>query len=235
MKTWPCFEKQMCSEARWDCTWEKYTCCYFCDINLPSILYFKLLIAPPLCHLSVWTLNLRLSWKSRPRKQFKNCWASRKLSDWRRLRSKDNIKNKIEGFPRVERGNILLFSFCKHFWNIPTPLWFSRNPLRERLKSLHLNNTLPSENYSWNSSGLQLTQKKTCPRKNSLRLHHSVFWSASGQKSHWNNFTANQKTANHKYCFSTNKRKNQNSSFPAFKYRRRVWSQVTLYCTIIVA
>ena len=43
-------------------------------------------------------------------------------------KAKNNIKNKIEGYPRVERGNIS-FSFCKRFWNIPTPLWFSRNPL----------------------------------------------------------------------------------------------------------
>ena len=46
-------------------------------------------------------------------------------------KAKNNIKNKIMGYPRVERGNISLFSFCKQFWNIPTPLWFSRNPLRE--------------------------------------------------------------------------------------------------------
>ena len=35
-------------------------------------------------------------------------------------KAKDNIKNKIEGHPIVERGNISLFSFCKQFWNIPT-------------------------------------------------------------------------------------------------------------------
>ena len=80
-------------------------------------------------------------------------------------KAKDNIKNKIKGYPRVKQGNISPFSFCKQFWNIPTPLWFSRNPLRERPKHLHLNNTLPSENYNWNSSGLQLTQKKTRPAK----------------------------------------------------------------------
>ena len=44
-------------------------------------------------------------------------------------KAKNNIKNKID--PRVERGNISPFSFCKQFWNIPTPLWFSRNPPRE--------------------------------------------------------------------------------------------------------
>ena len=38
-----------------------------------------------------------------------------------RQKAKDNIiKNKIEGYPRVERGNISSFSFCKQFWNIPT-------------------------------------------------------------------------------------------------------------------
>ena len=31
-------------------------------------------------------------------------------------KAKDNIiKNKIEGYPRVERGNISSFSFCKQF------------------------------------------------------------------------------------------------------------------------
>ena len=127
-------------------------------------------------------------------------------------KAKDSINNKIEGYPRVERGIISPFSFCRQFLNIPTTLGFSWNPLRERPKQLHLNNTLPSENYTWNSLGLQLTQKKTRSRKNSLRLHHSVFWLACGRKSRWN-MTANQKTANHKYCFSTNQRKKQNLVF----------------------
>ena len=36
-------------------------------------------------------------------------------------KAKDNIKNKIEGYPRVERGNISPFSFCKQFRNrVPT-------------------------------------------------------------------------------------------------------------------
>ena len=30
-------------------------------------------------------------------------------------KAKDNIKNKIEGYPRVERANLSLFSFCKQF------------------------------------------------------------------------------------------------------------------------
>ena len=46
-------------------------------------------------------------------------------------KAKNDVKNKIKGYPRVERGNISLFSFCKQFWNIPTPLWFSKNPPRE--------------------------------------------------------------------------------------------------------
>ena len=125
-------------------------------------------------------------------------------------KNKDNIKNKIEGHPWVERENLSRpFWFCKQFWNIPTPLWFSRNALRERPKHFHLNNTLPSENYNWNSSGFQLTQKKTRPRKYSLRF---LTGRKQGRKSRWN-MTANQKTANHKYCLSTNQRKHQNLVF----------------------
>ena len=30
-------------------------------------------------------------------------------------KAKDNIKNKIESYPRVERANLSLFSFCKQF------------------------------------------------------------------------------------------------------------------------
>ena len=118
----------------------------------------------------------------------------------------DNIKNKIEGYPRVERRNISPFSFCKQFGNIPTSLCFSRNLLRERPKHLHLNNTLPLENCNWDSSRLQLTQKELVLAKTCFRLHHSVFWPASGRKSRWN-ITAKQKTAIHKYCSSTNQRK----------------------------
>ena len=91
-------------------------CCYFCDINLPgSILFSKWLIAP-----LVVTNWRSLSWKSRPRGQFKNYWTA----PWNLQKAKDNIKNKIEGYPRVERWNISRFSFCKQFWNIPTPLVF---------------------------------------------------------------------------------------------------------------
>ena len=46
-------------------------------------------------------------------------------------KAKDNIRNKIDGYPRVEQGNSSrLFS------------------VRERPKHLHLNNTLPLENYT---------------------------------------------------------------------------------------
>ena len=117
---------------------------------------------------------------------------------------KDNIKNNIEGYPRVERGNISRpFSFCKQLWNILTPLWFSRNPLRElnRLNifdDLHLNNTVPSENYNWNSSGLQLTPRKLVPTKTrfvwTIRFSNQLL---AGRKFRWN-MTANQKTANRK-------------------------------------
>ena len=60
----------------------------------------------------------------------------------------------------------------------------------------------------WTKLCLQkiVTQKKTHPRKNLLRLHYSVFWPASGRKSRWST-TACQKTANHKFCFPTNHRK----------------------------
>ena len=82
-----------------------------------------------------------LSWKSRPRT------APWKFSEWiyRRL-----IRIISRTRSRVTQQSP--FSFCKQFWNIPTSLWFSRNPLRERPKHLHLNNTLPSENFNWNSS-----------------------------------------------------------------------------------
>ena len=155
-----------------------------------------------------WKLLL---WQARPSEQFKNCYtAPWKFSEWiyRTEKAEDNTKNKIKGYPRVEGGNIPPVSLCKQFWNIPIPFWFLRNPPRERPDHLDLNNSLPSENYNWNLSGLQLTQKKTHPRKNSLRLQHSIFWPASGRRSRWN-ITANQKTANHKYCFSTNQKKTE--------------------------
>ena len=138
-------------------------CCYFCDIKLPCILYSKLLIAP----LSVKKWR-SLSWKSRSREQFKNFWtAPWKFSEWiyTRLRIIWRTRSRAtqessEGIYRRRR-----FYFVNSSWNIPTPLWFLRNPLREWPEHLDLYNTLPSENYNWNSSGLQLTQKKTRPAK----------------------------------------------------------------------
>ena len=161
-------------------------------------------------------------------------------------KAKNNIKNKIEGYPRVERGNRSPFSFVNssETFQYLKFVVFKKPAERTSLpKHIHLNNPLPSENYNWNSSGLQLTQKKTRPRKNSLRLNHSVFWAASGRKSRWN-MTANQKTGNHNYCFSTNQKKKTESGFwtqhPTSKLSRfpsprlnkgeSVWSQVTKYC-----
>ena len=151
MGTSLCFEKNNAfgSRVRWHLGKMKL-CCYFCS-------YFKFLVSP--LFVTNWRLLL---WKSRPHKQFKNCWmAPRKFSEW-------------------------------IYWGLRI---ISRNPLKEMPKHFHLNNTLPSENYNWNLLGLQLRQLKTCPCKNLLRLYHSVFWPASGQKSYWN-MTANQKTAN---------------------------------------
>ena len=132
----------------------------------------------------------------------------------------------MEGYRRVERGNISPFSFRKQIcqWNIPTPLWFPRNSLRE----LHGQNM-----FTWTTLCLQriiLTQKKTRRRKNSLRLNHSVFWTASARKSRWN-MTANQRTANYKpeVLFLDQSEKKPESgfwtykcimpSFPVSKYR----------------
>ena len=61
--------------------------------------------------------------------------------------------------------------------------------------------------YNWNSLGFQLMPKKTRLHTNWLRLHHSVFWPASGWKS------SNQRTVDHKYCFLTNQRKIYNLVF----------------------
>ena len=46
-------------------------------------------------------------------------------------KAKDNIKNKIEGYPaRVERWNLSPFSFCKQFWNIPTAFVVFKKPAK---------------------------------------------------------------------------------------------------------
>ena len=87
-------------------------CCYFWDINLPCILNSKLFITP------LFVVNWRsLSWMSRPREQFKSCWtAPWKFSEWiyRRLRIITRTL-KIEGYPRVEWGNVSPFPFFKQF------------------------------------------------------------------------------------------------------------------------
>ena len=105
MKTWLCFEKQMCSEAGRDGAADIslifYLTCraYFCS-------YSKLLIAP--LFVTNWrSLSAALSGKSRPREQFKNRLnGSMKILGVDLQKAKDNIKNKIEGYPRVERGNL---------------------------------------------------------------------------------------------------------------------------------
>ena len=138
-------------------------------------------------------------------------------------KAKNNIKNKIEGYPRVERGNIS-FSFCKRFWNIPTPLLFSRNAPRQQPNIFTWTTLCLQRIIIEICRGLiQVTQKKTCPRKNWLHLQHSVFWPASGWKSPWN-MTANQKTANQKYFFTTIQRKKQNLVF-----EHMIW-QVNVSC-----
>ena len=44
--------------------------------------------------------------------------------------TKDNIKNKIEGYPRVEQWNKSPFLFCKQFWNIPTAFVVFKKPAK---------------------------------------------------------------------------------------------------------
>ena len=61
--------------------------------------------------------------------------------------------------------------------NSSRPLWFSRNLLRERPKHLHLNNTLPSENYTWSSSRFQHKHKpKVLFVDQSEKKTESGFW-----------------------------------------------------------
>ena len=78
--------------------------------------------------------------------------------------------------PDVEWGKTSPFSFWKQFWiNLR-----SKKPAERTAKTSAPEQHIAfRELYNWNSSGLQLKQKKTSPRKNSLRLHHSVFWQAS--------------------------------------------------------
>ena len=212
MKTWPCFEKQLYfwSRVRWRLG--KKTRCYFCDINLPCILFSKLLIAP------LVVMNWRsLSWKLRPVSNLKKPLnGSMKIFRVDLQKAKNNIKNKIEGYPRVERGNISLFSFYKQFWNIPTPLWFSRNPLRE----LHGQNI-----FTWTILCLQriITEIRWGFNEHKRKLDHAktrFIWTirfsdqllAGSLVEIWQ-LIRRQQTTNHKYCFSTNQIKNQHLVF----------------------
>ena len=102
-------------------------CCHFCDINLPYILFSKLLIAP-----LVVTNWRSLSWKSRPHGQFKNCWtAPWKFSEWiyRRLRiiSRTRSRATQESSDEIYHH----FRFVNSSETFQPPLWFSRNPPRE--------------------------------------------------------------------------------------------------------
>ena len=130
-------------------------------------------------------------------------------------KAKNNIKNKVEGYPRVERGNIS-FSFCKRFWNIPTPLWFSRNPLRE----LHGQNI-----FTWTTLCLRriITEIRRGfnEHKRKLVLAKTRFvWTirfsdqllAGSLVEIWQRIRREQ-TTNHKYCFPTIKEKHQNLGF----------------------
>ena len=83
------------------------------------------------CSTRCYELDRRtLSWKSRTREQLKkDCWtAPWKFSEWiyRRLKIISRTRSRA-----TQESSEELFSVCKQFWNIPTPLWFSRNPLRE--------------------------------------------------------------------------------------------------------
>ena len=102
-------------------------CWHFCDINLPYILFSKLLIVP-----LVVTNWRSLSWKSRPRAQFKNCWtAPWKFSEriYRRLRiiSRTRSRATQESSDEIYRR----FRFVNSSETFQPPLWFSRNPRRE--------------------------------------------------------------------------------------------------------
>ena len=105
------------------------------------------------------------------------------------------------------------FSFCKQLWNIPIPLWFSRNPLRE----------LNGQNiFTWTTLCLQRVKieiRRGLKRKLVLAKTRFV-WTirfsdqllARSPVEIWQ-LIRRQQTTNHKYCFSTNQRKNQNLVF----------------------
>ena len=109
--------------------WKTNPCCYFCNINLPCILFSKLLhVIAPL----VVTNWRSLSWKSRPHGQFKNCWtAPWKFSEWiyRRLRiiSRTRSRATQESSDEIYHH----FRFVNSSETFQPPLWFSRNPPRE--------------------------------------------------------------------------------------------------------
>lgn len=115
-------------------------------------------------------------------------------------------------------------SHCRlHFVNIPTPLELfnrlnvSQNVLEEPPKHLDANklrfvntlSALSSENYlgTWDSSWLQLMQKKIHPCYKPFSLLFVFFWLEVLLK------TANQNTANCKHCSSANQKKKPQPGF----------------------
>ena len=99
--------------------------CYFCDINLPCILFSKLLIATPFV-----TNSRSLLRRSRRRGQFKNCWtAPWKFSVWiyRRLR----IISRTRSRAAQESGEEIYHRFYfvnssetfQHLWGFQETRW----------------------------------------------------------------------------------------------------------------
>ena len=127
-------------------------------------------------------------------------------------KAKNNIKNKIEGYPRVERGNRSPFSFVNssETFQYLKFVVFKKPAERTSLpKHIHLNNPLPSENYNWNSSRLQRTQKKIVRAKThfvrTIRFSDQLL--AASLVEIWQ-LIRTQQTTQHKYCFLTNQRTN---------------------------
>ena len=77
MKTWPCFEKQMCLEAGWDGARELF--CYSVTLTCHAFSYSKLLITPLVHHrLEIIVMKVKMV-----RAIWKNCWtAPWKFSEW---------------------------------------------------------------------------------------------------------------------------------------------------------
>ena len=92
-------------------------CCYFCDINLPCILFSNFQVAN--CSTRCHELEIIIMSQDRA-SNLKTVEQLHGILQVDLQKAKDNIKNKIEGYPRIEQGNISLFSFCKQFWNIRT-------------------------------------------------------------------------------------------------------------------